>query len=121
MTTVRSGEPENKPTIFLSKSVSEDRTHDVEIMKPTHYQLRYHRHVLEPTESPQQKKQVWLFESAANGRVSWTAVQWTVAQETKRPWKNGQPHSGPWVNGQWDIGTMELGEQAKGTMHHGTV
>jgi hypothetical protein len=45
-------------------SVSDDRIRDLRIIRPRLYQLRYHRHVLEPTESPHNKI-FGLFESAA--------------------------------------------------------
>jgi hypothetical protein len=39
-------------------AVSEDRTHDLRIMRPTRYQLRYHRHVTKgaPARMPKFKK-----------------------------------------------------------------
>ena len=44
--------------------MSADRVCDLKIMRPTRYQLRSHRHVLEPTDSPQ-KQTFKLFQSAA--------------------------------------------------------
>ena len=53
MISVRYGVAENKPTTVQKNAVSEDRTHDLRIMRPTRYQLRYHRHVVEATKSQQ--------------------------------------------------------------------
>ena len=53
MISVRYGEPENKPPNIQQHAVSDDRIRDLGITRPTRNQLRYHRRVLEPTESPQ--------------------------------------------------------------------
>jgi hypothetical protein len=44
MISVRYGEPGNKPPNVQKHAVSDDRIRDLGIMKPTPYQLRYHRH-----------------------------------------------------------------------------
>ena len=75
---VRYGELETKPTTVQTNVVSEDRTHDLRIMRPTRYQLRYHRHVPRPTKVFAHTK-LELFESAAK-RASLAAVQWTMGQ-----------------------------------------
>ena len=64
MISVRYGELETKPTTVLTNAVSEDRTHILRIMRPTRYQLRYHRHILESTKIFANTK-LKLFESAA--------------------------------------------------------
>ena len=111
MISVRYGVPENKPTTVQKKAVSEDRTHDLGIMRPTRYQLRYHRHVLEAAESPQ-TKQSGFSNRRRSGRVSWAAVQWTIGQRNKetmgqwtiRQWTMGQWTMGQWVNGEGRTG-----------------
>ena len=64
MISVDYGEPENKPPDVRINAVSGDRICDLKIMSPTRYQLRHHRHALEPTDSPQ-KQSFRLLESAA--------------------------------------------------------
>ena len=64
MISVRYGEPENRPTTVQTNAESEDRSHDLRIMRPTLYKLRYRRHVPEPTEIFADTK-LELFESAA--------------------------------------------------------
>ena len=112
MISVRYGEPENRPTTVQTNAVSEYRSHDLRIMRPTLYQLRYRRHVPEPTEIFADTK-LELFESAAKraGELGGCAMD----NGTKKPWDDGQSDSGPWGNRQWDTGTMKMGEQAKGT------
>ena len=53
MISVRHGEPENEPPNIQKHAVRDDRIRDLGITRPTRYQLRYYRRVLEPTEPPQ--------------------------------------------------------------------
>ena len=55
MISVRNGEPEHKPPNIQKPAVSDDRIRDLGITRPTRYQLRYHRRVLEPAQSLQTK------------------------------------------------------------------
>ena len=87
MISVRYGEPENKPTTVQTNAVSEDRTHDLRIMRPTRYQLRYHRHVPEPTKIFAHTK-LELFESAAKRAAELGGC--AMDNGTKRPWDDGQ-------------------------------
>ena len=95
MISVRYGELETKPTTVQTNAVSEDRTHVFKSMRPTRYQLRYHRHILESTKIFANTK-LKLFESAAKraGELGgcafgqcdnetmgrWTIGQWTMGQ-----------------------------------------
>ena len=49
--------------------MSEDRIRDLGIMKPTRYQLRYHRNVLEPAESHKNNIRAFRVGGEAGGRV----------------------------------------------------
>ena len=103
--------------------MSEDRTHDVEITKPMHYQLRYHRHVLEPTESPQQKTSLAFriggerageldgcaIDSGPRDKETmeqWTIARWTMGQWTMGHWDNGNGRTGHGDNAPWDSGIL---------------
>ena len=81
MISVRYGEPENKPSNIQKHAVSDERIRDLGIMKPTRYQLRYHHHVLEPTESHKNNIRAFRIGGEAGGRVRCQSIwQWFLKQ-----------------------------------------
>jgi hypothetical protein len=85
--------------------------------------LRYHRHVLEPPESLQQKESGFS-NRRRSGRVSWAAVQWTMGQsdkETMGQWTLGQRNTRQWTIEHWDNGNGRTGQGDDAQWDNGIV
>jgi hypothetical protein len=83
-------------TTVQENAVSEDRAHDLRIMRPTRYQLRYHRHVLKPTESPL-NDDIRLCESVA--KWAGESAGCTMGNGAKRHRDHGTMEMGHWRTG----------------------